>query len=366
MARTLAKPRAGLLALLLLTATASLVAGQQKGGQDEFGPYDVVANWLKPIAPGWIVYNVDVFAESPDRIFIGSTGTSPQEEPAGRGRGAAPLRLFNLNIPGAKLDHLLAVVDRNGRLIEEWSQWYPRFQQHHRVTMDPYDPEKHIWVVDRGAHQIFKFTNDGKRLVMELGVNRMPGNDETHFAQPTDIAFLPDGTFFISDGYTNTRVVKFDKTGKFLTQWGTRGTGPSQFNLPHCVVVDAQRRVYVSDRGNSRIQVFDENGKFLDQWPSIPQPHHMMITQDQSLWLTDGTTSRIVKYDLNGRLQTYWGVNGTAAGYMNQPHAFSVDSEGNLYIANGLNHNVEKYVPKAGAERARLVGQAFGPAPRGR
>jgi peptidylamidoglycolate lyase len=252
-------------------------------------------------------------------------------------------------------------VDRNGQVIEEWKQWYDRFRVPHRITMDPYDPEKHIWFVDRGSQQIFKFSNDGKRLVMTLGEKDVAGNDDKHFGRPTDIAFLPDGTFFVSDGYDNTRVVKFDKTGKFLTAWGTKGTGPGQFDLPHCIAVDARRRVYVADRSNHRIQIFDENGKFLDEWPNIPQPHHLMITQDQFLWLSDGTTSRIAKYDLNGKLLTYWGTQGTSAGYMNQPHAFSVDSEGSLYVANGLNQRVEKYTPKANAERARLVGQAFGP-----
>ena len=355
--------RGWLLALLLVAAAASPVAVQQKGGEDEFGPYDVVANWQKPIAPGWIVYAVEVFAESPDRIFVGSTGASPIPEPpaGGRGRGAPAIGLFNLNIPGGKLDHHLAVLDRNGNLVEEWKQWFPNFNTPHRITVDPYDPQRHIWFIDRGSQQIFKFTNDGKQLVMTLGEKGVIGDDDKHFGRPTDIAFLPDGTFFVSDGYTNTRVAKFDKNGTFLMKWGTPGTGPGQFNLPHSIAVDARRRVYVADRGNRRIQVFDENGKYLDQWTNIPQPHHIQITQDQFLWLADGTTSRVAKYDLNGKLLTYWGVQGSAPGYMNQPHGFSVDSEGSLYIANGLNQRVEKYTPKAGADRTRLVGQGFGP-----
>ena len=355
--------RGGIVILLLAAAIATLpVAARQKGGEDETGPYDVVENWMAPVQPGWIVFAVDVFAESPNRIFIGSTGTSPMPDAAQGGRGASALRLFNLSIPGARLDHFLVVVDRQGRPIEEWSQWYGHFRVPHRITMDPYDPERHVWFVDRGSQQIFKFSNDGKRLVMTLGEKDVAGSDATHFGRPTDIAFLPDGTFFVSDGYDNARVVKFDKNGKYLTAWGTKGTGPGQFDLPHCIAVDARRRVYVADRSNHRIQVFDENGRFLDEWRNIPQPHHMVITQEQFLWLSDGTTSRIAKYDLNGKLQTYWGTQGTNPGYMNQPHAFSVDSEGNLYIANGLNQRVEKYIPAANADRSRLVGQAFGPA----
>ena len=90
-------------------------------------------------------------------------------------------------------------------------------------------------------------------------------DDPRGFRRPTDIAWLPDGTFFISDGYGNTHVMKFDKNGKFLKMWGTKGTGPGQFNGPHGIAVGLDRRVYVSDRGNGRIQVFDEEGNFLEQ-----------------------------------------------------------------------------------------------------
>jgi len=355
-------------AVVLATAGLSLplgarqqsAAAQQaahKGGVDETGAYDAVADWFKPVDPAWIDYAVEVFVESPDRIFVGSTGTSPVEPP---GSPRAPLRLFNLSIPGAKLDHFLTVRDASGRVIEEWRQWYGRFKVPHKVTMNPYDPEKHIWFIDRGTQQIFEFSHDGKRLVMALGEQGVAGNDERHFDQPTDIAFLPDGTFFVSDGYGNSRVVKFDKDGRFLMTWGTRGDGPGQFNLPHCVAVDARRRVYVADRSNHRIQVFDENGRFLDEWPDIPQPHHMMITEDQHMWVSDGTASRLLEYDLSGKLLTYWGTQGTGAGALNQPHSFGVDSAGTLYIANGLNHRVDKFVPKPGGDAARLVGQPFG------
>ena len=98
----------------------------------------------------------------------------------------------------------------------------------HKVLISPYDPEKHVWLVDDGAQQIFKLTNDGKKIVMTLGEFRVEGNDDTHFARPTDIAWLPDGTFFVTDGYTNTRVLKFDKNGKLLMTWGQKGTPPNE------------------------------------------------------------------------------------------------------------------------------------------
>src|SRR4029078_323667 len=248
------------------------------------------------------------------------------------------------------------VLDADGKAVDSWTQWdhlCADGRGPHPILISPYDHEQNVWVVDDIHHQIWKFTNDGKKLLMTLGERDEPGNDPAHFKRPPDIAFLPDGTFFVSDGYGNSRVVKFDKNGKFLTSWGTKGNGPSQFNLAHCVAVEAQRRVYVADRSNHRIQVFDENGKFLDEWPNIPQPHHLMITEDQHMWVSDGTASRLLEYDLSGKLLTYWGTQGTAPGYMNQPHSFGVDTDGALYVANGLNHRVEKFVPQAGADRNR-------------
>src|SRR5947209_4502022 len=90
-------------ALSMWLSAQSRPSALQRGGVDEFGPYDVVPNWYKPVQTGWIDYAVEVFVEGPDRVFVGSTGTSPDVTPP------APLRLFNANIPGAKYDHFLAV-----------------------------------------------------------------------------------------------------------------------------------------------------------------------------------------------------------------------------------------------------------------
>jgi DNA-binding beta-propeller fold protein YncE len=102
-------------------------------------------------------------------------------------------------------------------VIEDWSQWNRVFGFLHKLRINPYDPDKHVWVVNRDGHQIHKFTRDGKKLLMTLGdVSTIPGTDRRHFGSPTDIAFLPDDTFFVAEGYHNSRVVKFDKNGKFL------------------------------------------------------------------------------------------------------------------------------------------------------
>ena len=173
-------------------------------------------------------------------------------------------------------------------------------------------------------HQVFEFTHDGKQLVRTLGEHGVQGEDNKHFGRPTDIAWLPDGTFFISDGYVNTRVVKFDRNGKYLMTWGSKGSGPGQFNLPHSIDIDAQRNVYVADRSNSRIQIFDENGKYLREWDNIRSPYHILITADQHLWVADGVTNKFLKYDLNGKLLYSWGTYGSFPGAFWGVHQFSV------------------------------------------
>src|SRR5437773_11458190 len=110
------------------------------------------------------------------------------------------------------------------------------------------------------------------------------GSEDKTFKTPTDVVWIPDGMIFVSDGYGNKRVVKFDKNGKYLMAWGTPGTGPGQFNTPHSVTTDRNRRVYVSDRANNRIQLSDENGKFLDMWPNIHQAYTIRVRADNYPW----------------------------------------------------------------------------------
>ena len=339
-------------------ASAALESRQEKGGIDITGPYDVVANWLKPTEEGRLLYPISVYAESPDRIFIASVGTTLKPP-----KGVSYYGNFDLKRAGARVDRQLIVVNRNGEMVEDWSQWSHLLGQPHEVTMNPYDPEKHVWVADRESQQVLKFTNDGKKLVMALGEFGVAGTDDKHFGRPADIAWARDGSFYVADGYQNTRVVKFDRHGKYLLAWGTSGSGPGQFLRPHGIAVDASGRVYVVDRTNQRIQIFDANGRYLDEWPGFSSPTRTWVTEDQHVWVTESGTgaggggNRLLKYDLKGKLLTYFGTQGTTTpGMMAGPHDLSVDSEGNLYVSNGLDQRVDKFVPKKNADRSRLVG----------
>jgi peptidylamidoglycolate lyase len=325
----------------------------EKGGMDETGPYDVVADWFQPIHEGRSQCVLGVYAESADRIYL---ATEVEVATAAASGNCTAER----SKPGAH-SHFILVVDRSGKVIEEWTQWAQLFGLPHSIKINPYDPEKHIWVVNRDAHQIHEFTHDGKQLVLTLGEKGVSGNDDKHFNLPADIAFFPDSSFLVADGYGNSRVVKFDRRGKFLMTWGVNGSGPGQFKVPHGIAIDARQQVYVADRDNLRIQIFDQQGKYLSEWDDIRGIVSVMATTDQAIWALTGTTNRLLKYDLNGTLLTYWGTasSGRRAvpGGLYAPHSFSVDPEGNLYIADYRNHRVLKFVPKLNADRHRLVAQ---------
>ncbi|HUA20434.1 MAG TPA: hypothetical protein VMB25_16920 [Bryobacteraceae bacterium] len=375
--------------------------------QDVFGAYDVVADWPQNIStlPGNSAWTwgagQSVYAESPNRIFLLFRGELPNiKRPATRlipefgpslqfPIGRLPWRDATVSaLPGAggsgqdpddgpklwkgtvgvdaKWEHCLTVVDGNGKIIETWTQWDKIMKRPHFVTINPYDPEKHVWVVDDHMHAIYKFTHDGSKLVQTIGTPTVKGADGTHFNRPTFIAWLPDSTMFVADGYNGTRVAKFDKDGKFLMDWGKKGTPPNDkrpgyFNNVHGLAIDPQtHHVFVNDRGNHRIQVFDENGKYLYDF-SLGQPpsdvHLIYIGADRTLWAFDRGTSKMLKYDLEGHFLYSFGTWGDFPGGFWGVHGFSVDQDGNFYVAEVDNGRVQKFSPRAGANPAFLVGK---------
>ena len=366
------------------------------GGQEEFGPYEPVSNWPQPLADaadgvkhdGWTWGSVGaVYAETPDRIWIAQRGELPL--PA----GAKPWTPYGMLTPSKgnatgngdglsatceptekrgwerRYHHAIFVADRDGKMVQWWQDLDKIFEGKcgrgpHKIKMSPYDPEKHVWIIDDQLHMIYKFTYEGK-LVQSWGTKGQRGRDAGNlFDRPTDIAWLPDGTFFISDGYGGTRVAKFDKDGKFLMDWGTaakdpQNPGPNEFDTVHSIQISDDRRLFVVDRGHRRFQVFDENGKFLTiiNTGTRSSPYTHLITKDQALWFADGGTSRIVKYDLNGHYLYGWGGPGGSLGQFNGPHSMTVDQDGNLYTAEVFAGRVTKFRPKPGADPAKLVGQ---------
>jgi DNA-binding beta-propeller fold protein YncE len=365
-------------AVIVTGVLGTVLPGQQKqarGGQEEFGPYNVVENWQKPLreaTPGefngltWGSVGA-VFAESADRIWIAQRGM--RELPAGSkpwifgGATEPPISGTAMHRPL----HVVYVANRNGEVIQAWRHNDQHFAHKggrgpHKIKMSPYDKAKHVWVIDDNLHVIYKFTYDGK-LVMTLGEVGVPGRGPNNFSRPTDIAWLPDGTFFISDGYVGTRVAKFDPNGKFIKDWGNptkdpNNPQPNEWRTVHSIAISKDRRIFVSDRNNNRFQVFDEEGKFLDLFPTgttNSTVYYHLISDDQFIWAGDGGTNRIIKWDLNGNYVYGWGGTGSGPGQFDGPHQLTVDNEGNLYVAEVFNGRVQKFTPKPGADPAKLV-----------
>lgn len=148
-------------------------------------------------------------------------------------------------------------LDAAGKLVNAWGA--NTFIMPHGLTVDH---ENNIWLTDVALHQVFKFSHNGE-LLMTLGIAKTPANDPLHFNLPTDVAVARDGSFYVSDGYGNSRVVKFSPEGKFLKTWGTYGKNPGEFVIPHGIAIGPDNLLYVADRQNNRVQVFDTSGKFL-------------------------------------------------------------------------------------------------------
>ncbi len=250
-------------------------------------------------------------------------------------------------------DATVSIIDgASGKLLASWGAG--QFIMPHGLTVDR---EDNVWLTDVGLHQVFKFTYDGK-LLLTLGERGRPGADPSHFNLPTDVAVLPDGSFYVSDGYKNTRVVKFAADGRYEFEWGGKGDGPGQFNLPHGIAVDARGRVYVCDRTNSRIEVFDARGEFLAQWkgPHIGRPYGVSIGPDGHIFIIDGgdptaepaERGKAVELDADGRVLDTFGSSGKGLGQFQMGHDIAVGPDGAVYVAESGGRRVQKFVRRPG------------------
>jgi len=230
---------------------------------------------------------------------------------------------------------------------------------------------------------IIKFNPEG-RVVMVFGRKKEASDDgggpwtrvnpprpavDGQFRQPTDVTWDPAGDIFISDGYINSRVAKYDKNGRWVKQWGGPGKGQSEFNTPHSIAADAKGNIYVADRGNRRIQVFDSDGNFQKVITiDVPVPSDVLpwmgnkptpeaasaqsgapwaicITPGpgtQYLYSSDAYPGRIYKLSLDGKLLGYIGQSGRQLKEFGWIHELACPSENTVYAAEILNWRVQK------------------------
>lgn len=267
----------------------------------------------------------------------------------------------------------------DGSFIREIGKDLYGFAFAHTVRVDS---EGNLWATDEGTNMIVKF-NPAGRVLMVLGrraeaveerapapaAGTQPRPGWGSFNRPTDVAWDKAGNVFIADGYNNSRVVKVDKSGRWVKTWGERGTSPGQFNILHSIANDANGNIYVADRTNRRIQVFDPDGKFLRQFtidvPFNKEPNVMLgamptaesnplavsgapwaicITPGprQVLYSSDAVPGRIYKLTLDGKVLGVLGEAGKSLKQFGWVHEIACPSENELYVAELLNWRVQK------------------------
>ena len=275
----------------------------------------------------------------------------------------------------------LLLFDKTGKFVKEVGRGVYGLGYAHSIRYDRYD---NLWVADKGTDSVMKF-NPAGYVVMNLG--RRPEGYDSHehvewdygrgnpphvegtFRGVTDMAFDMDDNIYVSDGYTNSRIAKFDKNGNWVKGWGSRGRDVGQFLLPHNLQVDKQGNVYVADRNNRRIQKFDSNGTHLaDLMLNVPydkthhptlanlpanpanrpdetQPWALCITTNgptQYLYAVDDEPGRLYKMTLDGKILGVFGESGRQIGQFNWPHAIACPSENEIFIADMNNWRVQR------------------------
>jgi hypothetical protein len=368
-----------LLATAVLAGTAALSVSSAIAQNEVIlgpvgpSPYDIIPAWHKPFQePGFAFGgNSGVLAESPDRILIAMRGEArlPQPIPPEYAGYAGSIGINVLQATELRTwRNGRYALDGDGNLIENWTQWDVLCADSdgpgpHRLRISPYDPEKRVWVINETFHTIYVFSNDGSELLMTLGEKGVPGADETHFGRPQDVAFLPDGRVLVADGLDNHRVVILDKDAKYIGEFGGFGTEPGQFNGVHSVAAGPNNMVYALDRSGGRINTFrltDDPAviEHVDTWTGFSLPLDMIVNED-SLWITDLNPLRFIKLDFNGERQFSWLVERDGPTGFLEVHAFSVDSEMNLYGGDNQFGRTQKMVPKPGVDPALLIKQPW-------
>jgi NHL repeat len=266
--------------------------------------------------------------------------------------------------------------DPKGNFVREIGEGLYGFAFAHAVRVDAQD---NIWAVDEGSNMVIKFNPEG-RVVMLLGRRpeamegmaapaggtSAPKEEPYLFDRPTDVGWDAAGNIFVTDGYGNSRVVKYDKNGRFIKSAGSKGSAPGQLNLPHTMAMDAKGNVYVGDRSNSRIQVFDNDLNLKTIYDQVGAPWAMCISQGAHQYLytsnsnTDNNNSQIAavtgeiyKMELDGTILGKFGKAGKGPGEFGSAHELDCRNDNEILVAEITNWRVQKILlyPKGGTRR---------------
>jgi len=256
------------------------------------------------------------------------------------------------------------VLEADGSFVTTWGQGV--FTRAHGIYIDRHD---RVFCADDKDHTVREFTTGGT-LVRTWGT---PGrgsdtgydgkNPETvlrggaPFNRPTGVCFDSAGEMFVTDGYGNARVHRFDTEGQLAVSWGEPGDGPGEFHSPHCLRVAKNGQVYVVDKENSRIQVFTRDGQHIANWSGVNRPNDILIDEMDRIHVIE-SPGQITVFSLGGEVLARWGKNDPQAEPgedLQRAHTIAMDSTGAIYVAGCAHDYVSKYEPvsqQAGLQRA--------------
>ena len=344
-------------------------------------PYEYhTETWLQPFGPEGFSWggNAGVYAQSEDRIFFLQRGITelPNPIPPDYTNFPGSMGWNVLTGRGRVWSNCIYVVNSEGEVLEVWDHWDHLFTGTngpgpHRLRMSPYDPENRLWLIEETGHIIYVFSNDGDQLLMTLGEKNVAGNDETHYDQPQDVAFLPDGKILIADGLGNKRVVVRNADGSYHSEFGEEGTEPHQFASVHSIAVGPDDRLYVLDRNNRNVKVFQQTAamdsaeypayEYVTTWGGLDTPLDITVS-DSYAWVTDNDPPKIVKFNLADGSRDYtWLLPAEGHDYWIEMHSFSADEAGNLYGADNQTGRPQKMTPLPGANTEHLVTRQYVP-----
>ena len=243
--------------------------------------------------------------------------------------------------------HPLMEFDAHGSFVRAFGEGM--YVRPHGMRLDS---QGNIWTTDVAGHIVMKLSPAGE-VLLTLGTRGQPGNwDEaanSHLLyEPADIAFAPSGDVLVVQGHGRGegRVLRFDKTGRFIKSWGGKGTAPGEFDQPHSILVNHLGQILVADRENRRVQLFDLDGRFLKMWKFAGLPCGLILGPDGQVYLATGFSGQILRLNGNGKAVAMMGQPGKGLGEFGEAHYLTISPGGDLYVADTINAVLHKYVRK--------------------